>query len=546
MDQNTNEQPLKRRTVLMPLLVCLLLGVGFVVGSGVDKFLPGFSGAVSSSDSLSNNPISEVLRFINAKYVDKLSSKKLEEEAINNLLLQLDPHSVYIPKEEIKEVNDDMSGDFEGIGIEYLLIQDTIVVMSTIPGGPSDLIGLRAGDKIVSINDTAVYKFKLESHDVTKKLRGSKGTKVKLGIVRTATKGIIEFNVKRDQIPLNSIDAAYQVDATTAYIKINRFSSKTYEEFMGAMDSLFNKMKLQNLILDLRQNPGGYLQEATNILSQLIQERSKLLVYTKGRNHNKTEYETNGRFHFDIKKIAVLIDEGSASASEIVAGAIQDWDRGVIIGRRSFGKGLVQEQFELSDGGALRLTVAKYYTPSGRCIQKSYSDHANYENDLENRLKNGELINGSKAMKSDTTKYYTSKGRLVFGSGGISPDIFVPADTILFSQDFLQFRQFVAEYALDWIGKNKSSIPTGLSAFVGKFTVSDAQLNEFMDYTKSRGLSNKQINLMKIYPDLKRFLKARIARQLYGDKGYYQVMNNEDKCYLKAIERLKLAKPIPF
>jgi len=545
MDQDTNGQPLKRRTVFMPLLVCVLLGIGFVLGSGIDRYLPGVKRAVSMPDSLSNGSFNEVLRYINAKYVDKLSSKKLEEEAINNLLVQLDPHSVYIPREEITEVNEDMSGDFEGIGIEYLLVQDTIVVMSTIAGGPSDLVGLRPGDKIISINDTAVYKFKLESRDVTKKLRGPKGTKVKLAILRAPSKSLLEFIIKRDQIPINSVDAAYQVDNTTAYIKINRFSSKTYEEFMGAMDSLFNRNKLQNLILDLRQNPGGYLQEATNILSQLISERSKLLVYTKGRNHNKTDYETNGRCHFDIKKLAILIDEGSASASEIVAGAIQDWDRGVIIGRRSFGKGLVQEQFELSDGGALRLTVAKYYTPSGRCIQKSYTDHLNYENDLENRLKAGELVNGINGVKTDTTKYFTSKGRVVFGSGGISPDIFVPADTILFSHDFLMFRQYVAEFAIQWININRSILPKDLKSFVSEFIVTDAQLKEFIDYSKTKGL-NKPINTLKVFPDLKRFLKARIGRQLYGDKGYYQVMNSDDPSFLKAIERFKLNKPIPF
>ena len=295
-----------------------------------------------------------------------------------------------------------MDGDFEGVGIEFLLVRDTINVVSTVYGGPSEKVGILAGDQIISVNDTLVAGKKMDNIDVIRYLKGVKGTKVKLGVKRTTNKNILFFNIVRDQIPLNSIDAAISLDNKTALIKINRFSAKTYQEFMGAVDSLFIKGKKENLILDLRQNPGGYLQEATNILSQLIADRNKLLVYTKGRNFKKTEYETNGRSHFSLKKIAVLIDEGSASASEIVAGAIQDWDKGVIIGRRSFGKGLVQEQYDLQNGGALRLTIAKYYTPSGRCIQKDF-DH--YEDEINDRLRDGELSGKIKNVHKDSTVY---------------------------------------------------------------------------------------------------------------------------------------------
>ena len=548
MDQNTGDQPKRRSAIFMPLIVCLLLGIGFVLGSGIEKYLPGLSYRLEGADSLNvgaGRTFDEVLRYIDAKYVDKLPTSKIEENAINDLLSHLDPHSTYIPVEELKQVNEDMSGDFEGIGIEYLMIMDSIVVVTTLAGGPSELVGVLPGDRIVSINDSLVSDMKLETRDVSKKLRGAKGTQVKVGIIRSDSKKPLYFTIKRDQIPISSVDVAYALDNTTAFIKISKFSNKTFEEFMVAMDSLFNKYKMQNLVLDLRQNPGGYLQEATSILSQLISERGKLLVYTKGRNHNKTEYETSGRNQFTVKKIAILIDEGSASASEIVAGAIQDWDRGVIVGRRSFGKGLVQEQFNLSNGAALRLTVAKYYTPSGRCIQRNYSDFRVYETELDDRLKNGELVNGPKLNPTDTVKFFTSKGRVVYGSGGISPDIFVPADTILFSQDYLKLRQYVAEFAIRWIGKNRSNLPKDAVNFNKKISISDTDLNDFISYARARGFKDKEVNIKRVEPELKTFLKARIGRQLFGDKGYYIVMNSEDPALLKAMERIRMPKPIP-
>lgn len=369
MQENHEITPAKNR-IFMPLIIMTFLALGFVGGLGFKHFVPSFKSTHAAGGSDSTGSVDEILRFIQARYVDKISFEDLNEKTIRGLLSQLDPHSVYISKEELQSVNDEMNGDFEGVGIEFMLVRDTISVVSTIFGGPSEKAGVLAGDQIIYVNDTLVSGKKLDNSDIILKLRGRKGTKVKVGVKRPNKAGILSFTIIRDAIPFNSIDAAMAIDDKTAYVKINRFSAKTFQEFMGAADSLFLKGKKENLILDLRQNPGGYLQEATNLLSQLIADRNKLLVYTKGRNFKKTEYETNGRSHFSVKKIAVLIDEGSASASEIVAGAIQDWDKGVIIGRRSFGKGLVQEQYDLQTGGALRLTIAKYYTPSGRCIQK--------------------------------------------------------------------------------------------------------------------------------------------------------------------------------
>lgn len=537
MQENHEITPAKNR-IFMPLIIMTFLALGFVGGLGFKHFVPSFKSTHAAGGSDSTGSVDEILRFIQARYVDKISFEDLNEKTIRGLLSQLDPHSVYISKEELQSVNDEMNGDFEGVGIEFMLVRDTISVVSTIFGGPSEKAGVLAGDQIIYVNDTLVSGKKLDNSDIILKLRGRKGTKVKVGVKRPNKAGILSFTIIRDAIPFNSIDAAMAIDDKTAYVKINRFSAKTFQEFMGAADSLFLKGKKENLILDLRQNPGGYLQEATNLLSQLIADRNKLLVYTKGRNFKKTEYETNGRSHFSLKKIAVLIDEGSASASEIVAGAIQDWDKGVIIGRRSFGKGLVQEQYDLQTGGALRLTIAKYYTPSGRCIQKDF-DH--YSDEIEERYKDGELSGKLKNNPKDSTKYFTSKGRVVYGSGGISPDIFIPIDTNLLSEQYFELRLAAAEFAIDEAKNFRKAYPASLSVFLADKIGQNKLFEKFQQKQKL----SKFKNLQQYDRKLKNYLNARLARQLYGQNAFFLIQNLEDEAVQKALMQFKATKLIP-
>ncbi len=537
MQENHEITPAKNR-IFMPLIIMTFLALGFVGGLGFKHFVPSFKSTHAAGGSDSKGSVDEILRFIQARYVDKISFEDLNEKTIRGLLSQLDPHSVYISKEELQSVNDEMNGDFEGVGIEFMLVRDTISVVSTIFGGPSEKAGVLAGDQIIYVNDTLVSGKKLDNSDIILKLRGRKGTKVKVGVKRPSKAGILSFTIIRDAIPFNSIDAAMAIDDKTAYVKINRFSAKTFQEFMGAADSLFLKGKKENLILDLRQNPGGYLQEATNLLSQLIADRNKLLVYTKGRNFKKTEYETNGRSHFSLKKIAVLIDEGSASASEIVAGAIQDWDKGVIIGRRSFGKGLVQEQYDLQTGGALRLTIAKYYTPSGRCIQKDF-DH--YSDEIEERYKDGELSGKLKNNPKDSTKYFTSKGRVVYGSGGISPDIFIPIDTNLLSEQYFELRLAAAEFAIDEAKNFRKAYPASLSVFLADKIGQNKLFEKFQQKQKL----SKFKNLQQYDRKLKNYLNARLARQLYGQNAFFLIQNLEDEAVQKALMQFKATKLIP-
>lgn len=542
MSENT-EPSLSKRQIYFPLLLVLLLGIGFVSGFGLRNFIPKFNN-LSDTTSLGANAstVDEIIRFVESRYVDKISHEKLIDQTIQAVLANLDPHSTYISPNELQSVNEEMDGDFEGVGIEFMLIRDTINVVSTIYGGPSEKAGVLAGDQIISVNDSLVAGKDFGNVDITKRLRGAKGSIVKVGVKRSQTKSLLYFNIKRDEIPLNSIDAAIAIDDKTALIKINRFSGKTFEEFMGAVDSLFIEGKMENLILDLRQNPGGYLQEATNILSQIFEERNKLLVFTKGRNFKKTEYLTNGRSHFKIKKLAVLIDEGSASASEIVAGAIQDWDKGVIIGRRSFGKGLVQEQYDLQNGGALRLTVAKYYTPSGRCIQKSFKD---YDDEIESRLKDGELSGKIKNFHTDSTEYFTSKRRVVYASGGISPDIFIPIDSTYLNENYYTLIRYASEFAIDEVKNNKAEYPKTFGEFAKDDNLKERIFMKFKNFIASKKLKKQYFENSRVNDKVASFLEARIARQVFGTNAFFLVQGKDDIAIQKALQQFKAPQLIP-
>jgi len=549
MVDHKENQP-KQINIWLPLLLALVMVGGMLIGNGMQK-APVIR--ISSNDNLQigtvneSGRVEELIRYIDSRYVDDVDREALIEKAITNVLGDLDPHSNYISAKELKAVNEQLDGNFEGVGIEFLIVEDTIVVVAPIVGGPSEKAGIIAGDKIVEIGDSLVAGQAFANSDVVKQLKGEKGTKVKVGVLRGRTNELLSFDITRDQIPLNSLEVAYMLDDKTGYIKLNRFSSTTYKEFMASLEDLVDSGNMVDLILDLRQNPGGYLREATSMLSQMVEDTDKLIVYTEGRTTKRSDYKTTGKTFFKIGKIAILIDEGSASASEIVAGAIQDWDRGIIVGRRSFGKGLVQEQYDLKDGSALRLTVARYFTPSGRCIQKSYDDLSAYDGDVVKRFNSGELFHEDSLVRtdSDTTAFYTEDGRVVYGGGGISPDFFVSIDTTTYDNYYLELRalssQFVYRYASDHPSDFKYE---NLNTFKNKYSVDDQVLEAFKKYASENGVAYDAKAFATAKSRISQLLKARFARQLFREKGFYSVWNEIDPVVVKAMELLKEENPL--
>ncbi len=479
--------------------------------------------------------LEELLRYVEAKYVDPVDREKLVDEAIESILQQLDPHSSYIPSDQVEIVEEHMEGSFSGIGVEFLMMEDTLTVIAPLGGGPAEKAGIMAGDKIIGVGDSIIAGKKLVNKDITSLLRGEIGTKVQLLIKRGSGKPF-KVSVVRDKIPMHSMDAALMLTEKTGYIRLNRFSATTHNEFMKALEKLHTKQGLEHLVIDLRQNPGGYLQQAINILSQLFPAKGVPLVHTQGRAVSRSDYETAGRVLFPVKEIVVLIDEGSASASEILAGALQDQDRAAIVGRRSFGKGLVQEQYELRDGSALRLTVARYYTPSGRSIQKPYDNLSDYDHETEDRLESGELTAATAALPEDSVKYYTSKGRVVFGGGGITPDYYVPLDTALLNDYYLRLRPHLQSFVFNYSQKNKTQFEgLKLKEFKNTFTVKDQIINDFIAYTAGKGVAKEAQQLPLIMPELRRQLKAQLARTLFQDEGFFAIMTAEDPMVKKAL-----------
>ncbi|MDX2069845.1 MAG: S41 family peptidase [Haliscomenobacter sp.] len=530
--------------IWLPLIIAVSVVLGIVIGMRLPQAAPAVkiskSGAIHDY-RLREGKIEELLRYIEAKYVDKVDRDKLVDEAIEKLMSQLDPHSSYIPASELEEVNEQLDGKFNGIGVEFLIVKDTAVVVSPMSGGPSEVAGILPGDKIIKVGDSLIVGEKLSNQRIVSFLRGEKGSKVQISVLRPGSNKLYQYWITRDKIPVKSIDAAYMIGERVGYIRVNRFTAETDKEFLESMRILSEQGHMKDLVLDLRGNPGGYMQMATNMLSQLFPNKGNLLVYTQGRASHRAEFNSNGRVFYPIDKIAVLIDEGSASASEIIAGAIQDNDRGIIVGRRSFGKGLVQEQYQLSDGSALRLTIARYFTPSGRSIQKAY-DHGSeeYDRDVEERFKNGELLSANKISIKDSTKYFTAKGRVVFGGGGIIPDVFVPLDTIQINEFFLNARQMIPAFVVKYLDKPKREqlSKMGLNAFQKKFNLSQSTLDDFKSYTAQNGLRGSAGEWNKAQKEIARFIKARIAKHLFDDKGFFTVLNQNDPTVKAAINSL--------
>jgi len=526
----------KKLNYKIPLLFAVVAAFAMFVGARFSTH--------SKPDNGNYDPdalFQEVMMHINNDYVDKPDDNKLTQAAIEGVLKQLDPHSVFIPAAELKETNEELQGNFEGIGIEFNILNDTIFVVTPISGGPSEKLGIRAGDKIIKIDGKTVAGTGFKESDVFKNLRGPKGTEVNVSIYRAGNPGLLDFKITRDKIPIYSIDASYMAAPGIGYIKISRFGGTTADEFNTAYTKL-QKQGMNNLILDLRDNPGGYLNTAIDIASQFI-PRGKLVVYTQGRAREKEVYNSKDNAPFQ-GKVAVLIDEGSASASEIVTGALQDWDRALVIGRRSFGKGLVQEQYPLSDGSALRLTIARYYTPSGRCIQKSYKNGVEeYYQDFAKRYKSGELENKDSIKVIDSLKFFTNNHRVVYGGGGIVPDVFVPLDTTENSTYLVKllnkgaFNQYILSYTDKHRAELESKYPD-FNTFDRNFNIDKNFLNEFVKYGEKDGVKrdDKALAISENY--IKTELKALVARQLFQNDGFYQVVNQDNNTYQKALQTL--------
>ncbi len=515
-----------------PFLLAAALAAGVYIGVKIGTRIPYI--LEDSAPQTGDTKLDEIIRYIKGRYVDEVAQEEIFGKTINNLLESLDPHSAYIPADELNAVNEQLQGDFEGIGVEYMMNEDTIVIINALSGGPSEQVGITTGDKIVTVEDSIVAGVHITGNKIIKKLRGEKGTKVKVGILRGRQP--LSFVITRDEIPNYSVDAGFMLNAETGYIKVNRFAENTYKEFMEKLDPMIEKQGMKDLVIDLRGNPGGYLHKSVDILNQCFKEKDKLLVYTEGENSKKQEYKTNGQAFYNIQKISVLIDESSASASEIVAGALQDWDRATIIGRRSFGKGLVQEQYPLNDGSALRLTIARYYTPSGRCIQKPYKGNENYDEDLDKRFKNGELTEAAKNANQDTTQqsFTTVSGKVVRGGGGVSPDVFVPIDATLMNDYFAQLRAHLPTFAFNYVQNNKATLPQNADDFLNK-PLNNNALGEFMRFCESKGITKNAAELAKCKALLETMLKARIGKIAFNDELQYRVLAADDAMVKKAL-----------
>jgi carboxyl-terminal processing protease len=500
--------------------------------------------SAQGSSNLSIYKAVRFLQYVSSDYVDTVSIDSLVDEAIVEILKNLDPHSVFINKDDVRAMNEPLEGNFEGIGVEFNILNDTLMVVNPIPGGPSERVGIMAGDRIIFIDDKSIAGIGLKNSDVFKMLRGAKGTNVTVQIHRRGFSDLLEFNITRDRIPIYSMDASYMINSRIGYIKLNRFALTTEEEFLEALSSL-KKQKMRDLILDLRGNGGGYLNASVALADHFLDE-NKLIVYTEGRTSSKTDFIATGKGDFKKGRLVILIDEGSASASEIVAGAVQDWDRGIVIGRRSFGKGLVQNQLPLPDGSMIRLTVARYHTPTGRVIQKPYNSGKldTYYNDLNNRYSKGELFNVDSVSFPDSLKYFTLRNKkVVYGGGGIMPDIFIPIDTSFYSDYYgkLVRRGLINQYIHTYIDKNRDILKknyTSFDKFDKNFAVTQEIIDELVTFAAKLNLPSDPEGLNTSGDEIRKQIKALIAQNLFSTNYYFQIVNQNNMALQKAIEVL--------
>lgn len=532
-------------TRFIPFLLAICLIAGIAIGT---FYANHFSGNKLGIINTSSNKLNALLRIIDDQYVDTVNMGELVEEAMPQILSELDPHSSYIPAKDLEAVNADLKGSFSGIGIQFTIQNDTIHVNSVIQGGPSEKVGLMAGDRIVEVDDSAFVGKIVTNSEAMKRLKGEKGSKVKLGVYRPGEKDLLHFTVIRGNIPVKSIDAAYMINEKVGYIKVNKFGETTYPELLIALAKL-NQKNCEGLIVDLRGNTGGYMAAAIQMVNEFL-PNNRLIVYTQGRKSPREDYNSNGTGSNQKMPLVVLVDEGSASASEIFAGAIQDNDRGTIVGRRSFGKGLVQQPIEFSDGSAIRLTIARYYTPSGRCIQKPYEKgkESEYELDLLTRYEHGEFFSADSIKQDETEVYHTRLGRPVYGGGGIMPDIFVPQDTTGMTSYFRMAanRGLIIRYTFDYTDQNRSTLqkydtPEKMEAYLKGQNL----LNKFAAWAEKKGLKRRNNLMMKSRNLFEMGLYGNIIYNMLGMEAYVEYLNESDKTVLKAVEILEKGESFP-
>jgi carboxyl-terminal processing protease len=525
----------KKINILIPLLIAVSVAAGILIGNLLNRnSQSGFAGLNTGK----SNKISEILSYIDQGYVDSVNTASIIEKTIPEVLKNLDPHTSYIPASDMQEVEEEMKGKFSGIGVQFSIMEDTVRVIEVISGGPSSKVGIMPGDRIVNVDDSIIAGVNVVNATVLNLLRGEKDTKVVVGVVRKGDSNQLEFEITRGDIPINSIDVSYMIDAETGFMKISRFANKTYKEFMEGMEKMSDE-GAKKVIIDLRQNPGGSLVAVLQMVDEFL-SKDEPILYTEGVNQPRKTYNASGNNTWKDIKVYVMIDEFSASASEIFAGAIQDNDRGLIIGRRSFGKGLVQEQIPLSDGSALRLTVARFYTPSGRCIQSSYKEgNEKYFDNIYERFHSMEQLVADSIHFADSLKYTTKSGRIVYGGGGIMPDFFVPVDTSGNSEYFNNiFRKgLVYTFAYAYADEHRKELSGFTKAgefdnYLDKKNV----LDEFVKYAAGKGIPRDNEGLKTSSQIIKTQLKAYIARNIIGEEGFYPIIQKIDKTLLRTIE----------
>ncbi len=516
----------RKINIVLPLILALVLALGMQIGIKYNEIA---NGKKPIYNIIENNgtKIDDIMSFINNRYLDTINESKIKEAAIHTIFDNLDPFSSYIPSRDLQQVNESLEGNFEGIGIEFFIVNDTIMVVTPISGGPSELLGIQSGDKIIKIDSQKVSGIEITNQDVVDKLRGPKGTKVTVSIKRNHKEDLLDYTITRDKIPLYSVDVSYMIDEVTGYLKINRFSSTTYSEFRQKMQELTEK-GMEKLILDLRQNPGGYLNAATMIADDFL-SGDKLIVYTQGLHANRNDFYAGKSKLFEEGALVVLIDEGSASASEIVSGAIQDWDRGTIVGRPSFGKGLVQEQHTLDDGSAIRLTVARYFTPSGRCIQKPFGQDEKGLNYHDN-----EAVTDT---ADSTNIFHTSQGKTVYGSGGITPDVIIPVDTQGTNQYLvsLLIKGIIPQFVYNHFNTNTDFYDQykNIDQFKKEFSISQELFEDFINFAEAEGIKRDNEKIAEAKKIITTRLKAQIARRKWQEQGFYPIIHELDKTFQK-------------
>ncbi len=534
-------QKQKNYRTYLPIVFALVLISGIILGFLLQNKIarqPGSPFVIGNSQPY--NKVDEIIHYIENDYVDSVNQEHLETDAIKGMLNDLDPHSQYITAAEFNEINDPLLGSFQGIGISFRIEKDTIMVVNTIPGGPSEKVGLMAGDRIVKVNDTLVAGVHITNNQAMHKLKGKKGTKVRVTIYRRGVPKLLHFTITRDIIPMYSLDIAYMVNKQLGYIKLNKFSATTYEEFDHAVQRL-QKEGMKKLILDLRGNPGGYLNAAIRVADEFL-PKGKLIVFTKGLHRPKTVAYSTSKGRLKHTDVAVLIDEGTASAAEIVTGALQDNDIGVVIGRRSFGKGLVQEQLRLPDGSALRLTVARYYTPTGRCIQKPYKkdDFKDYYAEAYRRYLDGEMQHPDSIKFNDSLKFVTPKGKVVYGGGGIMPDIYVPlaTDTLHSFYNILANKGMIYQFAFDYTDAHRAQLRKykDFNSFNKGFHMSEKEYRNLVAYAKSKGIVSTPRKIKLSEKRIKILFKAYVGRNILNEKGFYPIYHEIDPIFKKAVQ----------